>query len=275
MSTFLKRVYLVPALPHILQKTELNAGYTQLHAAMQRVALDLQAQGVERIVYYSTNWIAVLGQMIQAKAHLAGVHTDENWYDYGNLDFSFTVDTSLAKCLGEVYSASGKPVKLIDYENFPVDTGTIVANTLANPQGLAVTMVANHVYSDYAASVTLASLSRKAIESYGKPTAVVLVSGLSQRFFTTPIDLREDRISDAGDDAENRKMLELLKQGLYHDAEGMVTAYAQRTKADMGFKALAWVRGLLGEAYQKPADVMAYAPVYGTGAAVVRFVVSL
>lgn len=260
---------LVPGLPHILQP-EMNPAYASLAGAMQGLGDRLQARGVERILYYSTGWISVLGQSFQARAGLRGLHVDENWYDLGDLQFAFDVDTDLASRLAAAAEGAGYQSRLIDYEGFPVDTGTIVADRMLNKGRFKTAMVSCCVYSDYAATAKLAGVLAKAAAVDRIPTALVTVSMLSGRFFTGGIDLREDHISDAGDDRWNHRMLDLLAAGKFAEAEALVPEYSQACKVDMGFKALAFLKGWGALAPGAKATVHAYGGIYGTGAAVVE-----
>jgi 2-aminophenol/2-amino-5-chlorophenol 1,6-dioxygenase alpha subunit len=270
MTGSLKGIYLVPGLPHILHKPDANKHYTALRAGFAGVASEIEQRGVSRILYYSTSWIAVLGQMIQARECLKGYHVDENWHDQGNLNFDFRIDRKFSEVLAEKFRAAKHSVSLVDYEGFPVDTGTIVADELVNPRKLPTTIVANHVYTDFSGTVALAKLVRQAIDEEKVPTAVVVVSGLSGRFFTNVIDWREDAISDAQDDKWNKDLLDLMSSGKYEQVDSLIPEYGRATKADMGFKAYGFVRGLM-PAEQARANVLAYGAIYGTGAAVVSF----
>ena len=260
--------HIVPGLPHILKPT-LNKKYSELSQAMQKIGDDLAAAGVERILYYSTQWISVLGQSFQAGKNLKGTHVDENWHDLLDLPFDFKIDQAFARALSETAKADGYQVKLIDYTGFPVDTGTIVADTLINKGRFTTNMVSCCVYSDYNDTVKLTKALHKVALADKKKTAVVVVSMLSGRYFTTEMDLREDHISSPEDDKWNLKILELMKQGKYSEVENQLSQYNNACKVDMGFKALAVLKGM--DLLKKPAVIQSYGPIYGTGNAVMTF----
>lgn len=268
--TMLKKVYWVPGMPQVLLR-EKNASYQKLYAAMQQIAGDMQGLGVKRIIYFSTGWISVLGQSVQTGKNLRGKHTDENWHDLPDLEYAFNVDQKFGGALNERFLQAGLPSQTIDYEGFPVDTGTIVADRLVNPKHLPVSMVACHVYSDHAATVKIAGLVRAEIEASGIPTAVVCVGGLSGRYFTDVIDLAADRISDAGDDRWNQDVLKWLEAGNHQQLTAKLADYAGATKADMGLKAYAFTQGIYGQQWPVSAKTLAYGSLYGTGAAVIQF----
>jgi 2-aminophenol/2-amino-5-chlorophenol 1,6-dioxygenase alpha subunit len=93
---------------------------------------------------------------------------------------------------------------------------------------------------------------------------------LSARFFTEEIDPYTDHISRAEDEVWNRRVLGLIAQGKNAEVLAVSAEYAQAAVVDMGFKAFAWLMGVLGT----PAiqgHVLAYGPIWGTGATVVEY----
>jgi len=261
---------LVPGTVHLL-RPELNPVYAQLADAIQELGDHFAAQGIRRIVYYSTQWISVLGHLYQAKADLRGLHVDENWYELADLPFAFRVDRPLAVALAHEAERDGYQTRLVDYEGFPVDTGTIVVDRLLNQGRFTTAMVSCCVYSDYADTVKLAQTAARAIAADGVPTAVVAVSLLSGRYFTTEIDWREDGVASPTDDQLNRQLLAHLESGRLDAAEALIPELARVAKADMGLKALAFLKGTGALAVGRRARTMAYGGLYGTGAAVVAF----
>ncbi len=270
MSQFLKGAALVPGLPQVL-RPEMNPHYANLAKGLAAVGDRFQAEGVQRVVYYSTQWISVLGHLYQAKKDLKGLHVDDNWYALGDLPFDFKVDVPFAQKIAQNATDAGYQTKLVDYEGFPVDTGTIVADRLLNKGRFKANMISCCVYSDYADTVKLAGTIQKAIDADQVKTAVVCVSMLSGRFFTTDIDSREDHVSSQDDDQWNKRMLELFERGQFEQAEKLAPEYAGAARVDMGFKALAFLKGVGSLKQGKAAKLHAYGPLYGTGAAVVEF----
>lgn len=270
MSENVLAAAIVPGLPHIL-KTDLNPAYQEMARAMVSLGDRLHERGIRRIVYYSTQWMSVLGHSFQARAQLEGVHVDENWYDLGDLPFQFRVDLPAAQAMAAAAAQAGYQARLIDYDGFPVDTGTIVADRLLNKGRFSTGMISCCVYSDYADTVRLARTVTLALAADGVPTAVVAVSSLSGRWFTTSIDLREDHVSSSDDDLWNKRMINLLEKGQLSEAEALIPDYARSCKVDMGFKALAFVKGAGAAIPGKGAVCHAYGGIYGTGAAVVEF----
>jgi 2-aminophenol/2-amino-5-chlorophenol 1,6-dioxygenase alpha subunit len=257
----------VPGLPHLL-RPELSTHYKALNSAMGHLGSEFQNLGVKRILYYSTQWLSVLGQSVQTRTRLSGQHVDENWYDMASLKFDFSVDQAMAQGLIKSSEDAGLQTRGVDYEGFPVDTGTIVADKLINPRKLPVGMYSSCVYSDYAETQKIGSLARSVINTLDGTTAVVAVSGLSGRYFTTEIDYTEDHIRDPRDDAWNQKILALMARGDWAAMNQIRGEYCASCKVDMGLKALAFLEGVgLTHASHK-LKTLAYGAIYGTGAGV-------
>jgi 2-aminophenol/2-amino-5-chlorophenol 1,6-dioxygenase alpha subunit len=257
----------IPGLPHIL-KPELSGSYSALAKAAEDVGREFTKLGVKRILYYSTQWLSVLGQSVQTRPNVKGLHVDENWYDIATLSFDFNIDQGMAKNLITGSEAAGFQVRGVDYEGFPVDTGTIVANQLINKGNLPTGMYSSCVYSDYQETIKIGQLAKSAVESMDGVTAMVAVSGLSGRYFTTEIDFREDHIRDPKDNDWNEKLLTAMNAGDWVAVSAMREKFCRECKADMGLKALAFLEGAGACAAGKRLQTKAYGAIYGTGAAV-------
>jgi 2-aminophenol/2-amino-5-chlorophenol 1,6-dioxygenase alpha subunit len=159
----------------------------------------------------------------------------------------------------------------VSYNGFPLDTGTLVALRFLNPDdAIPVAVVSCNIYAGKEDSLTLGRAMRQAIEESGKRAAVVACTGFSGRFFTEEVDPRTDRFARAEDDMWNRRILELIAKGKNAEVLTLSAEYGQAAVADMGFKAFAWLMGALGTP-ATPGTVLAYGPVWGTGAAVVEY----
>jgi 2-aminophenol/2-amino-5-chlorophenol 1,6-dioxygenase alpha subunit len=257
----------VPGLPHLL-RPDLNEGYENLAQACRDLGDEFKRQGVSRILFYSTQWLSVLGQSVQARPRVSGLHVDENWYDIASLNFDFEIDSSLVENLIIKSRQAGFQVRAVDYEGFPIDTGTIVANTLLNNSGLKAAMYSCCVYSDYAETVRIGELAADAAMTLSGKTAIVVVSGLSGRYFTEVIDYKNDAIRDPIDDQWNQKILASMNDGLWENVASMRDEYNRSTKADMGLKALAFLEGAGACRPGRRLMTKAYGAIYGTGAAV-------
>src|SRR5205823_3285712 len=128
---------------------------------------------------YSTQWLSVLGTSFQAHPHPKGLHVDENWYALGDLPFDFKTDSVLAESFASGVAAVGMPTKTVNFDEFPIDTGTIVALRLLDPKGtVPVSIVSSWVYADGAKSREIGRTMREEIERSGKRAFVIACSSL-------------------------------------------------------------------------------------------------
>jgi len=266
----IQRAYLVPGLPHLVSDKAVESWETlrrALHQAGERVRV-LQP---DVLVLYSTQWISVLGHSFQIHPNPKGLHVDENWYEMGDFPFDLRVDAMLGTRAAEVASSLGLATKTVNYEGFPLDTGTLVALCFLNPDNaIPVSIVSCNIYAGQEDSLTLGRAMRQAIEESGKRAVVAACTALSARFFTEEIDPGADRISRVEDDVWNRRVLDLIAQGKNAEVLTVSSEYARAAVADMGFKAFAWLMGVLNTP-ATAGNVLAYGPIWGTGAAVVEY----
>lgn len=241
----------------------LDAGYRAAAAAMAASKPDVMA-------VYSTQWIAVLDELWQTRPHSVGRHVDENWYEYGDLQMDLHCDVDLARACIAAATAGGVRSKAVDYEDFPIDTGTIVANAFVNPDGrIPAVVAANNVYHDFALTAKLGGIAAEQAKLQGKRAAVIAIGGLSGSYFDHEIDIAKDRVVRDADDAANRAFLDRLGKGSGNSLAEEIAEYAKTVKADMGGKHFAWLLGATGGF--RGASVLGYGATYGAGAAVVQF----
>jgi 2-aminophenol/2-amino-5-chlorophenol 1,6-dioxygenase alpha subunit len=261
--------FLVPGLPHPLLKPD-NLPWGQLGAAYQRAGRSMASARPDTIILYSTQWLAVLDELWQTRPHLKGVHVDENWYEYGDLPFDMRIDTELAHACVAATRTIGVTSKPVNYDGFPIDTGTIVADSYLNEAGVPLTLCSNNIYHDWDTTVRLGRLAADTAEQMGRRYALVGVGGLSAAMFREEINIRNDRLHDAEADRWNRTILDLLERGEIEGLKRALPDYAREAKPDMGFKHMAFLLGGLKERFFG-ARVHGYGPIYGSGAAVVEF----
>ncbi len=265
--------FLVPGNPLPYLRPE-NGPWVGLNEGYKAAGAALAASEPDVILVYSTQWIAVLDELWQTRPHLEGLHVDENWYEYGDLPFDMTIDTELAEACVAGSKEAGVSAKGVNYDGFPIDTGTIVMANYLNPdKKLPVVVASNNLYHDPDTTAKLAAMAVGKADAQGKKVALVGVGGLSGTIFRQEIDIAEDHIASDSDNEWNRKFLSVLESGDASAIAEAAPAYAQEAKVDMGGKHLSWVMGGLN-GNLKGATVHAYGPTYGSGAAVVEFSVS-
>ena len=225
----------------------------------------------DTILAYSTQWIAVLDQLWQTRAALSGTHVDENWYEFGDLDYSLTIDQELAEACIAGAKKIGINSKPVDYDQFPIDTGTIVANGYMNARSsIPLVVAANNMYHTFEETYQMAAMAAEEAAKLGRRIAVLGIGGLSGTIFRHDIDIRQDGLASASDDQWNKKILSHMERGDVAALKNMCAEYAEQARVDMGFKHFAWIMGALSGRFHG-ARIHAYGAVYGSGAAIVEF----
>lgn len=264
------RGYIMPGMPHVMLPPEATSRKELRQACRLAGANALEARP-DVLVIFSTQWISVLGHLVQTRANPKGLHVDENWYDLGDLPYDFRTDLELARKTIEIGTSAGLQVRPVDYEGFPVDTGTLVALNFLNPKNeIPVVCISCNIYAAREEELKLGRAAADAVRALGRRAVVVISSGLSGHYFTREITDDEDRIVSSEDDAENRKMLDLMAAGRCAEAMDFVPEYATKTAADMQFKAYYWLMGAMGGG-GITGRVLGYGSIWGSGAAVVEF----
>lgn len=263
--------YLVPGspLPYVHRA---NPPWGALAAALEAAGAALERAAPDTLVVYSTQWFAVLDQLWLTRPHMQGLHVDENWHEYGGLPFDIRIDTALASAIAAATPAVGVRSKGVDYDGFPLDTGTIVAANFLNRAGHPLVVGSNNLYHDWALTQALGATAAAEARALGRRVAVIGVGGLSGSFFRGSIDIAHDHIASADEDAWNRRMLALMEKGAVEEFLALCPSYAREARVDMGFKHCAFVLGALGAKF-RGAVVHGYGPLYGAGGAVVEFAI--
>lgn len=261
----------VPGQPHLLARKP-APGWRDLADATRALGDKLRAAGVESLMVVSTQWVSVLGLQVQTRPLLEGTRIDENWhsYDFGEIDYRIETDIALTETWGDALRGAGFQVRPVDYDHFPVDTGLVTAMKLLDPAGAwPVAQVSLNLYGSEGSVRQLGAAAVRAAGEVGRKVAVVGISSLSSRPIRSWIEPGEDRIFAPSDDSWNRRILDMLAAG---DAEAVFDVrekYVSAAVVDSQFRALSFLHGAIN--LNRPAEVMAYAPVWGMGAAVLAW----
>jgi len=275
-GSLISKAYIVSGMPQLLLAPEQSPGWTRLRQAYQVIEADIHQQEADLILYFSTQWLSILGYMFQADPRPEWVHVDQNWHELGSIPYQFVIDTNFAAAYAEEVDQLGYKTRLIDYRGFPIDTGTIVAQKLINPHNrLPAAIVSCNMYSEKEETTRIGQAAARALQKSGKRAVAVLVSNLSNRFHVTKIDPQQDHISSQKDDEWNQKILEMLGSGDVEDVAQCVREFARQANGDQRFKGLWWLNGLLGQTNHFSGQVHAYQAVLGAGAAVVALLPSV
>lgn len=261
--------YLVSGSP-LLALARQEPLYEELRDGYARLARDLEALQPDTLVIYSTRWYAVLDQLWQGRARVTGLHVDENWHEMGEMRYDMTTDVSLARACARAANRAGIRSKLVDYAGFPIDSGTLTAQALANPGGTFPSLVvANNLYYDADRTRTLGEIVAAQAAAQGKRVVVLSVGELSGSQYRDGRPLADDAVASTTDDEWNQRILKLIAQRDLDELQRQLPDYLAHAKVDMGFKHFAFALGALGGRLGS-AEVYAYGPQYGSGAAVVR-----
>ncbi len=267
----IETLYIAAGQPHILLAPERNSGWASLKASYEAIGREIAASGAELLLLYSTQWFSVIGHLFQVDPNPRWLLVDQNWYEFGEIPYDFRIDPQFGKLYCEIAREAGLQAATVDYHGFPIDTGTVTALKLLNPgNAIPASVVSCNIYAERDETRLLGRLGREAIERYGRRTAVVLVSNLSNRYEVAEIDPACDHISSQKDDEWNRKILEMLGEGRLEDVAQVAREFGREANADMGFKGIWWLAALAGENNLYDGRVVDYQPVWGTGCALVE-----
>lgn len=261
--------FLVPGSPLPQLRPDV-APWGRFRDALAQAGRSLASSKPDCVLVYSTQWFAVLDQLWITRARSTGLHVDENWHEFGEQPFEIYSDSDLALRCVQACNEAGIKTRGVDYDQFPIDTGTITATTLMNfgTVDLPVITAANNLYHNAGQTEQLGSIAAAALQD--KRVAVVGIGGLSNSMFRESIDLHEDHLISEGDDAWNKRLLALMEDGDLPALRAILPEYAKGARPDMGLKQFHWLLGAMGDRY-KQAVVHEYGPLYGSGGAVVEF----
>ena len=271
MSAMITKAYIVAGQPHILLGADRNPGWAALRRAYEAVGREIERSDAELLLVYSTQWFSVIGHLMQVDPRPQWVLVDQNWYDLGEIPYEFHIDPDFGKLFCRIAREQGMQASTVSYRGFPIDTGTVVALKLLNPNNrVPASIVSCNIYAEREETRALGFAARAAIEQSRKKTIVVCVTNLSNRYEVAEIDMARDHISSAKDDEWNRKILEMLGEGRLEDVAQVAREFGREANADMGFKAIWWLGAVMGEHNRYDGKVWEYQPVWGTGSAIVE-----
>ena len=144
----------------------------------------------------------------------------------------------------------GLHARTVSYYGFPIDTGTIVALKLLNPDNrIPAIVVSSNMYANRAETIVLGKAARDAIKYQKKKAVVVVVSSLSNRMFTEHINPSEDRIHSAKDDEWNKKILEFFDAGRLEDISQLSRDIHNQIRVSkvVAYKPAWWLAATMGQ----------------------------
>lgn len=265
--------FVVPGLPHPYLAPERSPAWQKIRAAYDEVRREIDRLDADVLLVYSTQWLSVIGHQIQAHPTPEWRHVDPDWHTLGSMPYRFRVDRDFSLAYEEAARQRGLHARSVAYHGFPIDTGTVVALSLLNPDNrLPASVVSCNMYADRAETLVLGKAAMDAVRSTGRRVVALAVTALSNRMFTELIDPSEDRISSLKDDEWNRKLLEILGQGRLEDVAQLARQFTAQANGDRKLKAIWWLAALLGQHNNYRGQVFEYQPLWGTGAALVGLI---
>jgi len=265
----------VPAHPHPLLCPEKSPGWARLREAYEQARMIIEESEAELILVYSTLWTSIIGHQFQGLKEPEWVHVDHDFHYLGSMPYKFHIDTDFAEELSNSAKSRGLESRVVSYHGFPIDTGTVVALSLLNPDNnLPAGICSSNMYSNRAETIVLGKSANDAIKKSGKKVAVVVVSSLSNRMFTDKIKPHEEKIHSQKDDEWNRKILEFLDEGRLEDVSQLSREIHQQIRVQkvVAFKPMWWLAGVMGQHNNFAGKVHAYESVHGAGCAVVSLI---
>ena len=267
--------FIVSGLPHPLLCPDANPGYAALRAAYETAREEILRLNPDVLIVYSTMWPSVIGHQIQADPEPTWVHVDELFHDLGSIPYQFRIDADFARAWCAAGQERGLQLRTVSYHGFPIDTGSIVALKLLNPDNtLPAVICSSNVYADRSETTVLAKAAVDALATRGKRAVAVCVMSLSNRLFTTFIDPAEDRIHSKKDEEWNDKLLEFFSEGRLEDVTQLSRQIQKQIRVSkvVSFKSLWWLSAVMGAHNHYRGTVYGYAPVMGTGASVIGLI---
>ena len=270
MNNPVVRGYIVPGRPHPLLAADQAEPWKRLREGFEAARREIEQTEADLLILYSTQWLSVIGHQIQAMPEPEWTLVDPEWHELGSMPYKLRMDADYAEAYQQAAAKRGLHARTVAYHGFPIDTGTVVALKLLNPDNrLPACVVSCNMYADRAETLVLGKAARDALQTQGKKAIALSVTALSNRMFTRPIEPSEDRISSVKDDEWNRKLLEILSEGRLEDVSQHAREFTAQANGDQRMKAIWWLAALMGQNNDYAGELFEYQPLMGTGAAIV------
>ena len=183
------------------------------------------------------------------------------------------MDVEFGNSYRDAAESRGLHARTVAYHGFPIDTGSVVALSLLNPDNrIPACIVSSNMYSNRAETIVLGKAARDALRAQGKKAVIVAISSLSNRMFTKHVEPADDRIHSAKDEEWNHKILEFFEDGrledlsqLSRDIHGQI-----RVQKVVAYRPAWWMAATMGQHNNYDGEVLAYAALHGSGGAVIQ-----
>ena len=91
------KALIVPGLPQVLLAPEKNPGWMKLRQAYEAARAEIESVDADLILYFSTQWLSVLGYTFQADPTPEWTHVDHNFHELGSMKYKFRIDTDFPR----------------------------------------------------------------------------------------------------------------------------------------------------------------------------------
>jgi len=263
----------VPPHPHPLLVPNENEGYSNLRAAFDTARKRIEESDADIILVYSTTWPSIVGHQIQAFPEPEWTHVDDDFHFLGSMPYKFRMDVDFSNGYKAAAEARGLHARTVSYHGFPIDTGSVVALSLLNPDNrIPACIVSSNIYSNRSETLVFGKAARDVLKEQGKKAVVVVISSLSNRMFTEHIDSSEDRIHSAKDEDWNQKILEFFADGRLEDISQLSRDIHNQMRVNkvVTYKPAWWMAASMGQHNNYDGEVLAYAALHGAGGAVIQ-----
>jgi len=264
--------YILPGLPHPLLCPEKNPGYQRLRDGFEHIRNEIAQSNADLILIYSTMWPSVIGHQILSRPEPEWVHVDELFHDLGSIPYRFRIDSEFANAYSSHAKNKGLMTRTINYHGFPIDTGSVVALKLINPDNkIPAVVLSSNVYADRAETVVFGKAAKETLEAQNKTAIAIGITTLSNRLHQHFINESDDQIHSLKDQEWNLKILEFLEAGRLEDVAQLSRQIHKEARVHKvnNFKTMWWLASLMGAHNRYSGRVYAYEPIYGTGCAAV------
>ena len=158
-----------PPHPQPLLSPDANHGYSKLRAAFETCRERIEQSDADLLIVYSTTWPSIIGHQIQAHPEPEWVHVDDDFHYLGSMPYKFKMDVDFAECLVDSAKSRGLHSRTIAYDGFPIDTGSVVALKLLNPDNrIPACIVSSNMYANRSETIVLGKSIRDALSKQKK-----------------------------------------------------------------------------------------------------------
>ena len=270
MSGSVVGAFIVPGKPHILLAPEQNPNWQSLNDSYKTVRREIEKLNPDLLLIYSSQWPSIIGHQFLSDPEPEWRLVDQDFHELGTMEYKLRMDAQFAESYCSFSKTRGLTARTVAYHGFPVDTGTIVALKLLNPDNaIPACVVSCNMYADRGETIVLGKSGLDTVKHSGKRVVAIAVTALSNRMWTEWIDPKDDKIHSKKDDEWNQKLLELLEEGRLEDVSQLARQFSSQAHADSKLKAIWWLSACLGQSNDFEGRIYDYKPVWGTGAALV------